>query len=228
MKSGVSVTKIINSESSVEIYYGDSSEKFDLAVVATTGDVAQKILVNVSNNARTMFEKLKYAKTMTVAFEIPSDLFPSKTHLTYVPFVENSVVSGYDNQIRKSAMLEKDGRSVLMVYLHENAAEKLSLKPETEAFNDVLSELKKVCPEVREHESEVKPLSCRYWSKAMPKFSSNYLEHVVNFENDGQGENNIYLAGDYLNSVWAEGAARCGKRVAEHIINNAKPQRNSS
>ncbi|MFA6006612.1 MAG: NAD(P)/FAD-dependent oxidoreductase [Candidatus Paceibacterota bacterium] len=211
------IASVSPKDSGVEIIRDNTSELFDIVIVATTGNVAKNIIKNVPASVVAMFENLTYAETMVVTFDIPVNLFPDGTHLTYVPFVENEMISGYDNQIRKSAKLENNGRSILNVYLHETAAEQSNGKPDNEVYESVLAELQKVCPEVRAHISDIKPLALKYWPQAMPKFRHDYLPRVVKFEEEGQGVNNIYLAGDYMNSPWTEGAARSGKRVAEMI-----------
>ncbi|MBI3631831.1 MAG: FAD-dependent oxidoreductase [Candidatus Vogelbacteria bacterium] len=218
IKTNTEVISVSSSNGIVKVKHNTGYELFDAVVIATTGNITKNILKNIPISAGPMFENLSYAETMTTSFNIPVNLFSDGTHLTYVPFVENSIVSGYDNQIRKSTHLEHNGRSVLNVYLHEDAAKKLRTKTENEIFTTIISELKKVCPEVKKHQSEVKPLFLKYWPLAMPKFRHDYIPDVTKFEKEGQGEGNIYLAGDYLNSPWTEGAARCGKRVAKMII----------
>jgi len=58
----------------------------------------------------------------------------------------------------------------------------------------------------------------------MPKFVQGHLTRVKEFLEDGQGENKVFLCGDYLNSPWTEGAARCGKRVAQQVISSLEAQ----
>jgi oxygen-dependent protoporphyrinogen oxidase len=209
----------------VEIICSGASELFDAAIVATTGNVTQKIVHNLPQTAHDMFEKLSYASTISVAFTIPSDLFRDGTHLTYVPFLENSTISGYDNQIRKNSTMHKNGTSLLVVYLHEAAARKMLEKnmSDAEIFEIVKKELLKVTPEATHRKDEIAPHDLHRWPHAMPKFMQGYVSKVRTFLRDGQGTNNIFLAGDYLNSAWTEGAARCGKRVAEQIIEKITP-----
>ncbi len=242
VQNGVAVTSVTPKGNKVEVVHDGVSELFDSVVVATTGSVARTIVKALSPSATEMFARLSYAATMTVAFSVPVNLFSDRVHLTYVPYVENKIVAGYDNQVCKSASLEHAERSLLVVYLHEAAARELATRTKDEIFSAVLTELQKVCPEIADcpkteprslaskcirkqgfsfSHSLIQPHDFTYWPEAMPKFAHTYLDSVVAFEAKGQGENNIYLAGDYLNAVWAEGAARCGKRVAEMIINQA-------
>ena len=193
-------------------------ELFDAVVVATTGDVAGEIVKPLPETAVAMLQKLSYAPTMTVAFSVPDTLFAGSHH-TYVPYVENPMIAGYDNQVRKSASLAHEGRSLLNVYLYEDAVAALKDKKDEEIFGIVRAQLEKVCPEIKNSPEVVEPHELKYWPRAMPKFRHDYVDLVTAFEKEGQGAHNIYLAGDYLNSLWTEGAARCGKRVAEMISN---------
>ncbi|PIR45268.1 MAG: hypothetical protein COV10_00065 [Candidatus Vogelbacteria bacterium CG10_big_fil_rev_8_21_14_0_10_51_16] len=222
VETGVTVTSVSSKGRSVEVVHGGVGELFDAVVVATTGNVAQRIVKPLPATAERMFSALRYSATMTVAFVIPANLFTDGTRLTYVPFVESKIVSGYDNQIKKSADMELRGHSLLLVYLYEHAIAELSKKDDEEFFAIVREEMRKVCPEVRHNPSVLQAHDLKCWAQAMPKFSPDYVGTVVAFEEQGQGENNIYLAGDYLNSVWTEGAARCGKRVAEMITSHPK------
>ena len=218
MQTGVAVTSVAPKGSSVEVTHDGVGELFDAAVVATTGDIAQEIVKVLPKTAQAMLAALTYASTMSLAFAVPTELFRNSSRLTYVPFVENQVISGYDNQIKKSVSLDNKGRSLVNVYLYEEAIPSLKDKNKDEIFAIVRAEFQKVCPEVQNHPEWLESHDLKYWPKAMPRFSHTYVDTVVAFEEHGQGESNIYLAGDYLNSVWTEGAARCGKRVAEQII----------
>jgi len=221
VQTGVAVTSVSPKGSSVEVVHDGVGELFDAVVVATTGNVTKEIVKPLPATAEQMFAALRYSATMTIAFSIPADLFHDGTRLTYVPFVESTLISGYDNQIQKSGDLESENRSLLLVYLYEHMAVELSHKKEDEIFAIVRTEMQKVCPEVRDTPGALQAHDLKYWPEAMPKFSHTYVGKVVDFEKAGQGENHIYLAGDYLNSVWTEGAARCGKRVAEMITSKS-------
>lgn len=221
VRYGVDVVSVAAHGSRVEVVHGRGTEVYDAVIVATTGDIAENVLKTTNPSMRKMFGTLRYAPTMTVGFTVPSDLFSDNAHLTYVPFVENEVISGYDNTVRKDAGASRDSRSVLNVYLHEVAARKFVELKDSEIFSRVQDELLRVCPEARTRVSEVQPFDLKRWGSAMPKFTGEYIGTVRKFLEEGQGAHNIYLAGDYLNSPWTEGAARCGKRVAEAIERQA-------
>ena len=168
----VDVVSISSRGQRVEVVHGTGTELYDAVVLATTGTVAQKILKNAPGTLRDMFRALRYAPTVTLSYLIPHDLFTDNAHLTYVPYVENQVLSGYDNTIRKDPAAQLDGRSVLNVYLHEEAAQKYSTLGDAELFSLVKSELLKVCPEARARTGEVVPHDVERWKDAMPKLIS--------------------------------------------------------
>lgn len=217
VRYGIDIISVAPKDGRVEVVHGRGADIFDAVIVATTGNATQKLLKLQSPSLQKMLAELKYASTMTVGFMIPADLFPDNAHLNYVPFVENQVVSGYDNTVRKSKAAVKEGRSVMTVYLHEEAAKKYWNTPNTELFEIVKEELLKVCPDAQTRAREVEAFDVERWSHAMPKFTGAYSKTVRAFLKDGQGDNNIFLVGDYLNSPWTEGAARLGKRTALKI-----------
>ncbi len=197
---------------------GRAPESFDAVVIATTGDVTKKIMGEVRGTAKQMFNSLAYASTMSIACKIPADLFPDHAHLTYVPLLENQIIAGYDNTIQKDMSMTKEGRSILNVCLHEEAARNYWAKDDEEIFEIVKRELVFVCPEARDRIADIQMIDIFRWSHAMPKFTGELSRNVRQFLLNDQGVDDIYLAGDYLNSPWTEGAARSGVRAAELII----------
>lgn len=218
VRYGVDVVSVASKGEQVEVVHGTGTELFDAVIVGSTGENAKKIIKTATPEMADLFSSVQYASTISLAFKIPTNLFADGAHLNYVPFVENQIISGYDNAIRKDIRAHKDGESVLVVYLHESAARALAAKTDDEVFQVVFRELKTVCPEIALRPEAVAPLSLKRWGAAMPKFTGALSSAVRAFEARGQGYGNIFLAGDYLNSPWTEGAARCGKRVAAILL----------
>jgi protoporphyrinogen oxidase len=74
-----------------------------------------------------------------------------------------------------------------------------------------------VCPWF-ESVDQIENFDLERWPEAMPKFYHGHLKAAKEFmEGEGQGAQNVFLCGDYLNSPWTEGALRCGQRVAEQV-----------
>ncbi|MEK7066083.1 MAG: FAD-dependent oxidoreductase [Patescibacteria group bacterium] len=219
-----SINNVVANNGHVDLNLADNIPlSFDVVVVATTASVADKILLQATKEQKDLLTNVRYASTMTVGVLAPRDLFECGAQLTYVPFVENSVIGGYDNQQCKGDEYVKDEKTLVNIYLQEEAAKKMWSLSDGEVFDIVKKEFKKVCPELisksdDELNSKIELFGIAKWPEAMPKFYAGYLTLVRKFLETEQGKNNIYLAGDYLNSPWTEGAARCGKRVAKMII----------
>lgn len=210
------VTEIVRRPSGgISITRDGIHEDYAAVIVAAPAYAAADMLYYSAVDEKRFLASVRYAATITVAYEIPSDLFPDRTHLTYVPYVENRTVSGYANEGRKGIAL--NGRALLNVYLHENAARELMKKDDAHIAAAVLKELANVCPEARRRLAEIRPHAIERWPYAMPKFAHKYLSAARAFLEYHQGRGYIYYAGDYLNAPWMEGAARSGKRAALHL-----------
>ena len=189
----------------------------DAIIIATPAHEAEMI-DGIPIEAKSYLSQVKYASTSTVSFCIPCTMFSDNTHLTYVPFVENKIIAGYDNTIRKDIQNQNEGRSIINVYLHEYSTDIYKNMNDAELFDFVKKELLLVCPEAKENAEEIEPYMICRLPMAMPKFTGVHVSATRKFLSEFQGKNNIYFAGDYLNSPWAEGAARSGQRVAKLII----------
>lgn len=219
---GVNIKEILRTTGGARVTKEDgNSEIFDAVVVATTADIANTIIKDKTEAEGKLFSKVKYAPTIVVALEVPCNLLPDGTHLTYVPFVENQIIGGYTNESRKGDDFICDKSMLINVYLHGSIVHKFSDKSDKEIADEIIPEFVKVCPELRKGDfgaKDVKLHDVKRWEHAMPKFYPGYLSAVREFLDEGQGQGSVYLAGDYLNSPWAEGAARCGVRIAEKIM----------
>jgi protoporphyrinogen oxidase len=137
-----------------------------------------------------------------------------------VPFVENDKISGYVNEAMKGKEAAHDGESLFCVWLHEAYARSVMGKNEEEIFAAVKQEALKVCPWFSSVD-DLKNHDLQRWPHAMPKFSHGHLKAVQTFLKEGQGKQNVYFCGDYVNAPWTEGALRMGKRLAGEITRAA-------
>lgn len=185
------------------------SQEFDAVVLAATANVSLKILENPSESQQDVLKNTKYASTVSVSFRVLRDDLP-EMGIVWVPYVENGSVSAYVNEFMK-------GEPLISTWLHEEFAKTIIGKSDDEIFELVKVELLKVCPWVGEGDLVNNDL--QRWERAMPKFYKGHLKRVAKFLEDGhQGENNIFLCGDYMNSPWIEGSIRCGKRTANQLV----------
>jgi protoporphyrinogen oxidase len=213
------LAKNLNIKYSTEINSIDElRNNFDAVIIATTAPVALKLISDISPKQKKYFEHIGYSTTSVVTFKIPANIFTDHALFTYVPFVENQMISGYDNTVQKCKTSIENGISLLNIYLHESAIKKLEDKTDAEYFELVKTELAKVCPEAKKNWANVTPYKICRWEKAMPKFTGAHIAATREFLKTEQGKNNIFFAGDYLNSPWAEGAARNGVHTARAVL----------
>lgn len=209
VRKGEEIQEVITGDS-IEVKTAEKSERFDAVVLATTADIALKILKNPNKHQQDLLGRTEYSSTISVSFHVPSKDLP-EISIVWVPHVESKSISGYVNESMK-------GQKLLNTWLHEDFAKKMIDESNQEVFKIVKKELLKVCPWI-ESEEDLENFDLQRWHKAMPKFSHGHLTRVANFLKGGhQGENNVFLCGDYMNSPWIEGSLRCGKRTAKQLL----------
>jgi oxygen-dependent protoporphyrinogen oxidase len=217
VRTSTPVTRV-TADRGVQVETPRGAERFDLAVLACQAPIGLAIYQNPTGKQRQVLEETRYAATISVAFRVPREKLPDIA-VVWVPYVESQKISGYVNEAMKGEETVRDGKSLICTWLHEEFARSVMDLSEPEIFSRVNAELARVCPWVSEDELE--PFDMQKWPLAMPKFAHGHLSLVKRFLKDGQGEQNVYLCGDYLNSPWTEGALRCGERVARQIIDRA-------
>jgi protoporphyrinogen oxidase len=192
-----------------------STETFDAVVLATQATISKQIYKNPTEKQSEILHRTEYASSISIAFRVKRSLLP-EIAVVWVPFVENPCISGYVNEAMKGEELVHGDETLLCVWLHEAFAKTLLNKSDQEIFEAVKPELLKVCPWVNNID-QLHNYDLERWVAAMPKFSHGHLKRMSEFMNVGQGANNIFLCGDYLNGPWTEGALRNGERVAEQV-----------
>ncbi len=190
-------------------------ESFNAVVLASTANASLAIYHNPTDKQKKLLGNSQYASTISVAFRVDRKLLPDYA-IVWVPYVESSTISGFVNETMKGEEVMHDGKSLLCIWLHEDFAKTLMDKSDEEIFASVKKELLKVCPWFAS-EAQLENHDLQRWPIAMPKFSQGHLSAVRDFMNDGQGEQNVFLCGDYLNAPWTEGALRNGQKVARQI-----------
>jgi len=191
------------------------SETFDAVVLASQANASLRMLKNPTAKQRDLLSKTQYAASISVAFRVDRDKLPD-TAIVWVPYVESRKISGYVNEAMKGEELVHGGKSLICAWLHEDFAREIMMKRDDEIFALVKQELVRVCPWF-ESVDEIESFDMQKWPEAMPKFAHGHLSRVKSFLEDGQGERNVFLCGDYMNSPWTEGALRGGQRTAERV-----------
>lgn len=214
IKLGCAIEQVMGGETNCQV----DGEKYDKVVLAATATASKKLLTNATPAQASLFDKAKYASSISIAFLVPKKLLP-QIAVVWVPYVESTKISGYVNEMMKGEETIQGDYALLCTWLHEDYARSIMDLPDEEIFAQVKKELLQVCPWFS-NEDQIKNHDLQRWPEAMPKFYIGYLTTVKNFLDHHQGENNIYLCGDYMNSLWTEGALRGGQRTAALI--NAK------
>lgn len=218
LRSNTPVISVRKKEGALVCTTAQTEENYDAVVIAAPAPAAAKI--TDYQYASKLFKEATYATTIVLSYKISLNTFPNNTHFTYIPKVENKMIAGYSNESRKGDDIRDGETTLLLVYLHETAAQEMIGKSDEEIFSIVSAELPTVCPELTDR--IFTPHDLQRWPLAMPKFSPNHMKNVSQFMKNDQGKDNIYFIGDYMGAVWTEGAARLGKKTAETILEKLK------
>lgn len=186
---------------------------FDSAVLATPGAVTRQILQNPTPAQKGLLDSVRYSSTINIGYRVPNAAMQGVT-LVLVPESSNPWICSYFLPLVSEGKPAVEGGTLLNVFLRDTHADELIHQKDGVIYDRVKRELLKVCPPLRNHEHQVQGYDLQRWPQAMPKFFPSYTKQVQSFWQQGQGEKNIYLCGDFLNTPWIEGSIRCGQRVA--------------
>jgi len=221
VRVGTPVVSVTASATSVSLATQATQETFDAVVLAAQAPMSLAMYQNPSPLQHRVLCESTYASTISVAFRVDRTKVPD-TAVVWVPYVESDKISGYVNEAMKGEEVTQDGKTLISTWLHEGFAKEIMEQSDAQIFSAVRAELARVCPWVSGVQ-DLTPHDLQRWPLAMPKFSHGHLSMIKDFfeRPDGQGANNVFLCGDYLNSPWTEGALRGGQRVAKDILQRA-------
>ena len=178
---------------------------------------ARRMLSDVPGTHRDLLAQTRCAATINVSFRIPKETL-GRTHCFYVPYVENTVISEFTNESLKGDHTTHEGTSLVNVGLHEEAALKLMNEDDGRIFEIVRTELLSLNADLRAVAGRVQAYDLQRWPEAIPKYDCGHIARVKAFLRDGQGQQGLYLCGDYMNAPWIEGASRSGLKAARQIL----------
>ncbi len=205
------VSSVIARGAGVELSSAAGCETYDAVVVATTPGAARKLLLEPSNAQRELLAHATSSATVVCSFLVPVAIAGDFEGI-WVPFLESQIICGVSNETSKGS---SDGqRCVFSVFLHEEAARHRLSRSDRELSDVVGTELVRLFPR---YEGHLEPLFVQRWPEALPVYGVGQVTRVRAFWAHGQGDNGIWLCGDYLNHPWVEGAVRCGEKVAAGI-----------
>jgi oxygen-dependent protoporphyrinogen oxidase len=210
------VSKLIAEKDGVTVEINGKLERFDAAVLASTAPATIHYYQNPTEAQKELLEKSEYATSISVALRFKKSALPAQS-VVWTPFVQSPKISGYTNELMKGKDVVQGEDSLLCVWLHEGFAKSLINKSDEEIFAAVIPALKEVAPWITS-ETVIAPHDIERWTEAMPKFTYGHLTRVKNFLEQHQGEQNVFLCGDFMNSLWTEGSIRGGQRTAKKIL----------
>mgnify|MGYP003382119879 CR=1 FL=1 len=194
-----------------------SRQSFDRVVLATTPKAALSMLKEGPETHRELLARTRFAATINVSFRVPKETL-GRTHCFYVPYVENRTISEFTNESLKGDHTTHEGTSLVNVGLHEEAALELMNETDEKIFEVVRTELLGLNAELRAVADRVRAYDLQRWPEAIPKYDGPQITRVKAFLRDGQGQQGLYLCGDYMNAPWIEGASRSGQKAARQLI----------
>lgn len=218
VRYGEDVSKVFKKGDKISIISGKKELLFDKVVLATTADIAKQIFKDPSVAQKKILDAARYSKTINVSFTVPKDILKGLCIIT-VPYIESKIICEYTNEVHKGIV---KGRCLVNVGLHEEYAKNIMGKKDSEIFKLVGDELARVCPRLRGKRILLKPHDLIRWDAALPKYYHGYVSLVKRLLPKAQGENGIYLCGDYLNAPWVEGSIQNGKNVANLILRDTQ------
>lgn len=205
---GVAVRSVEPRPGRVEIRWTGGSAECDAAVLAVPAEVARSLLVSSSAAQRSVLEHAESSETILCAYAVPLE---AARHFegAWVPFRESPLVSGVSNDLCEP--FDSGPRRVLSVWLHEEGAKALHERDDAFVSDAVAREVGALLPQF---DGRLTSLSVDRLPRALPIHGVGQVTRVKEFWRRGQGEDGIWLCGDYLNHPWVEGAVRCGEKVA--------------
>lgn len=192
---------------------------YDRVVLATTAGTALALVPPDLKAHRGVLENTRYASTVNVALRLPAESLGA-THCFYVPRLESDLICEFTNEAIKGPHTTWQGRSLVTIGLHEQAARALRETEDDQVMAIVRAEFLRLMPQL--DPARVEPYDLQRWAEAMPKFNCEQIARVRDFQAGGQGQAGLYLCGDYLNGPWLEGACRTGQQAARQLCQDLR------
>jgi len=217
------VVSVLPQGGAVMVRHGAGEERFDTAVVATTAPIARTLLAEPTPAQTALLGSTAYSSTLLCSYRAPRQLAGDFEGI-WVPFTESSLVCDCANETCKGSADEHD--CVLTIGVHEEAARQLKDLPDEAVLGLVANEWERLYPAVR---GTLRGIHVQRWHRALPVYAVGHIGRVKSFwrQGQGQGQEGIWLCGDYLNHPWLEGAVRCGEDIAQAILRREGQRRRS-
>lgn len=211
------VLKVMTKQGKVYAEVDGEIHPFDRLVYATPPSVVRATYHTPTQGQDELLQGVRYASTINASFWVPQQHI-WRIAMVAVPQSESASICCYFNQHSKYAEYSPEGRTLVNVFLRDSFTNQLLDKPDEEIWKLMQAEFIRLCPPLLEHSQEVVPHELQRWREAIPKYYPGYLQKVRHFSEAHQGEQNVFFCGDYMNAPWVEGSLRCGRAVAQSVL----------
>lgn len=187
-------------------------------VLITTPAPPAKQLYPRANPVEQAVLAMPYSSTIVVNLMLPDGMGPNRLPETIyhvlIPRRERQVIASMTMASRKSTLQPPSG-DLLHVMLSSKAGERLLAEDDTVVLDEVLNELGRYIPEIRQRTTFT---HITRWPMAMPKPPLGHAHAVAAYHAHDITGRRVWLAGDYLGSPTAEGAAQSGLWAAKQLL----------
>jgi oxygen-dependent protoporphyrinogen oxidase len=211
VRTGVAVTRVHPASEGVTVAWEGGEARHDAVVLATTASVSRRLLVEPTPAQTLLLGEIRYSSTLMCSYRVPLHAAGDFEGI-WVPFDESTLICDCANEACKGS---RDAHAcVLTMGLHDEAARELAELSDAHVLALVATEWERLSPRCG---GELTALHVQRWPEALPVYGVGNVARVRAFWERGQGEGGVWLAGDYLNHPWLEGAVRCGEKVAARV-----------
>lgn len=210
LRTGLGVTSIHPEKNRFRITYPGGKDVFDEVLIATTANVAEKLVSEmpdtlVTPEQKNFLQSQEYTSNVLTSFRLPSGLLPdSDTRIPCGPG-ENSVAAITVNSDKRSGSAE----DLLTIYFRGEIAKELLRTNKKTTFDRALSLARKV--DRRLENLPLQPFHLVQRERAIPVHSVGRYRTSANFLDMQKGP--IVFAGDYLSTATVEGAIQTGQQA---------------
>ncbi|MDB5038056.1 MAG: hypothetical protein JWQ35_1584 [Bacteriovoracaceae bacterium] len=200
-----------------QILYKDENEQRSLVaskVIITVPSFAFqsiKFEPEISKEKRAALARVKWGPYITAHLQFAERIWNTK----YKFPSWNISTDGPLATIVDSTYGQPGAEGVLSIFLIGDAANKYAKIDEDHFFKDVLSELEKIWPGIRDAYIPGSGIK-NNWPHALPIFSPNYIHDVQSELAKPEGK--IFFAGDYTEQPGLDGAVHSGHRAVTQLL----------
>lgn len=211
VRTAHTVQRIARRAGVLDVELEEAVERFDAVVLATTAGAARPMLREGFPRERALLDAIQYSSTVMCAFRVPRVVARDFEGI-WVPRAESRLVCCCANETCKGTYDEDD--CVFVIGVHDESVADLAPLGDDAVLAAVAEEWTRLFPHYR---GAMHPLLARRWPEALPVYAPGVVDRVARFWSEGQGDEGLWLCGDYLNHPWVEGSIRCGEKVAAAI-----------